>query len=854
MLRAVGSSIRSARQQLVHGQLRSSSAALLSTKAASSGDDSSPIVLGCVSYDPSVGEIWSGIQDYLVEERKVPFRYQLFDSYEEQVESLVHARTIDVAWNGPVAHVLTEMEASKMDQGVVSLGMRDVDQDFESIVVIRKDSNITCLGHLQNRHLLQGSKDSPQACMVPYWYLTRELDITFAKTTQFDVDVGKHGDTAIGEIQAMAALIQGATTTSSEPPPQLATVSRMMWDRGLAGALAPQIDPERLKETCMELTTVPLPRFDHCQFGALLPEDDDKKTKLNDFGQAILEMDWNIPRHQHLMKLEGIQKQWKLPRQGGYNIVRKAMMGGNVVAKYKQASNFAYQKRSFSSSTTGNNSKPKTICVVGAGVSGLQALRALKAKGFDVTAYDASSNVGGLWQSNYSNFGVQVPKQLYEFQDFPMTQVPWGEYASGPQVQEYIEQYAKAFGLNDSIQCSTKVTCATQQSDGQSWKITTESIADGSSQTKEFDYLVVATGLYSNGKTYIPNKPGQEHFRGEIIHSSRFTDAKVAQGKNVVVIGSGKSAVDCAIEATKKGAESVTLLQRTAHWPTPQKIAGVIPFQYIFLSRFGTALVSTHRGTYPGSGMAVNAFRNSIIGPLLMKPVFRVVEELFAFQFGLRGDLRPQNDVVTDFYDVALVLDSELKQLRDEGKLNVRMGEIDSYGSDGNSVTLKDGSSLPADMIISATGFSPDFSFLDEATLRDLNQQKDGLYLYRYILPEKVPNLAFIGNVGAISNISSYGLQSEWLARLLSGTLQDNGAASSPDEMSAEIEARKAWARSWIPESPNRGNLVLLHQTHYHDQLCKDMAVNPHRKSNPIAEYLMPYEPADYDGIMGGKA
>jgi cation diffusion facilitator CzcD-associated flavoprotein CzcO len=190
--------------------------------------------------------------------------------------------------------------------------------------------------------------------------------------------------------------------------------------------------------------------------------------------------------------------------------------------------------------------------------------------------------------------------------------------------------------------------------------VRTECSATGET-TEDFDYLVVATGLFSSASKIIPSLPGQEKFEGEIVHSSDFSDSGMAMNKRVFVVGGGKSAIDCAIEASRGGASSVVMLQRTVHWPTPRKIAGLIPFQYIFLSRLGTALVSTHRGTFPGSGKAVNVFRNSIIGPLLMRPVFGAVEELFAFQFGLRGDLRPKSDVVTSRYGVASVLNSDLK-------------------------------------------------------------------------------------------------------------------------------------------------------------------------------------------------
>jgi cation diffusion facilitator CzcD-associated flavoprotein CzcO len=486
--------------------------------------------------------------------------------------------------------------------------------------------------------------------------------------------------------------------------------------------------------------------------------------------------------------------------------------------------------------------------VIGAGVAGLQAIRALRGRGLPVTAFEATASVGGLWVKNYANFGVQVPKQLYEFQDFPMTSVERGEYATGPQVQSYIEDYASSFGLFDSIQFQSRVVSATKVRDGKSaWRLVVEQ--DGKEKVKEFDFLVVACGLYSGLNKRLPDISGlQDRFHGELVHSCDFSDASIARNKRTVVIGGGKSAVDCAVEAARAGATSVTVLQREAHWPTPRKIAGLIPFQYIFLSRFGTALVSAHHGTFPGgSGRLVNAFRDTV-GPYVAWPIFRAVQELFAIQFGLRGDLRPRTDIVADFYDVALVLNSDFQKLRkDNEAVKVQLGEIRELKADGKALLLSDGTSVEADLIVAATGYEQHFDFFDDRSRNELDVQSDGLYLHRYVLPEKVPNLAFVGYVAAISNISTYGLQAEWLARYLTGDLV-SGSIPNPKE----IEERKAWARSWMPDTSNRGMLVLLHQTHYHDQLLRDMGENPSRKGG-IAEYIMPYEPADYNGIMGGS-
>jgi dimethylaniline monooxygenase (N-oxide forming) len=847
------------------------------------------LLMGCVCYDPAVYDIWSGFQQYLLGQG-VPFDYILFTNYETQVRSLINGH-VDVAWNGPIAHVMTEewfFAATQDDDTtkLVSLGMRDVDRDFSSVVVVRKDANITTLDDLKDRTILTGASDSPQAHVVPLYHLKGQLQeekMMMGQVVAFDVDVGMHGDTAVGEIQALQALLRTTTTPSATAAAttttgDVALISKMMWDRAIQGHI-PNVDAQLLQETCQELSRdiLTIPRFDHCQLDAI--ETPQNTRKLHDFGAALLAMDINNPEQERIMKLEGIQQKWELPRQTGYDIVRRAMGITHLEQRHRTATNFQYHpKRHYSVSTTASATAaaaasagtsttstapppPRRVAVIGAGVAGLQALRALKARGLNVTALEASPTVGGVWKENYANFGVQVPKQLYEFQDYPMTSgVKWGEYATGVQVQDYLERYTDAYGLRESIQFNTKVTSVQQEQDGinninNKWKVNVTNTKDGSKDTLEFDYLVMARGLYSGSSQYIPSIPGQEAFTGEIVHSTDFCDAAVAKNKRVVVVGGGKSAVDCALEAYYGGgASSVTLLQRHAHWPTPRYIAGVIPFQYVFLSRFGTALVSAHRGTFPGgSGKAVNAFRNSVIGPALMRPVFALVEELFAFQFGLYGDLRPKEDVVSGFYKSALVLNSDLTKARKAGHVNVRLGEITKYGGD-KKLLLKDGSSVDADLVVFATGFHQDYSiFSDPVTHQNLDIERDGMYLYRYMIPEKVPNLAFIGHVGAISNISSYGLQAEWLARNLTGCLVSGGTfmGTAPSLMHQEIEARKAWARSWMPESSYRGMMVLLHQTHYHDQLLRDMGLNPHRKSNVLAEYLMPYEPADYNGIMG---
>jgi hypothetical protein len=82
------------------------------------------VLLGCVSYDPSVGEIWGQLKSHFVNTGGVPnFDYVLFSNYEQQVRALLDSH-IDISWNGPIAHVMSEERAAVVSLGHARRGSR----------------------------------------------------------------------------------------------------------------------------------------------------------------------------------------------------------------------------------------------------------------------------------------------------------------------------------------------------------------------------------------------------------------------------------------------------------------------------------------------------------------------------------------------------------------------------------------------------------------------------------------------------------------------------------------------------------------------------------------------------------
>ena len=88
--------------------------------------------------------------------------------------------------------------------------------------------------------------------------------------------------------------------------------------------------------------------------------------------------------------------------------------------------------------------------------------------------------------------------------------------------------------------------------------------------------------------------------------------------------------------------------------------------------------------------------------------------------------------------------------------------------------------------------------------------EKDGLYLYRNVLPPRLPDIAFVGaEVSTFNNILTHAMQALWLQKVLSGEL----ALPPPGSMEAAIEKEQAWKRTWMPPTSARASIFQLHMT-----------------------------------------
>ena len=160
-----------------------------------------------------------------------------------------------------------------------------------------------------------------------------------------------------------------------------------------------------------------------------------------------------------------------------------------------------------------------------------------------------------------------MPRELYEFPGYPYPDAKMEEisgkgfspFPPGHEVAEYIRMFADDMELQQLISFETSVTRLEPIAGGDGWAM--HHGKQGEAEVVEqFDFVVVATGMYSSDHVHLPEAEGVDRFQGQIMHSCQFKDASVCQGKNVVVVGGGKSSIDCVVAAAKKRAKAASLV------------------------------------------------------------------------------------------------------------------------------------------------------------------------------------------------------------------------------------------------------------------------------------------------------
>jgi cation diffusion facilitator CzcD-associated flavoprotein CzcO len=208
------------------------------------------------------------------------------------------------------------------------------------------------------------------------------------------------------------------------------------------------------------------------------------------------------------------------------------------------------------------------VVVVGAGMSGLYALKVLREQGLHVIVLEKGAGVGGTWFWNrYPGARCDVPSLEYSFGFDPELEQEWEwteHFASQPEIERYLNHVADRYDLRRDIRLSTAVTAMTFDDESDTWVFETEH-----GEQLRARFAVMATGGLS--APYRPSWPGIDTFAGTIVQTSLWPDEGVQlEGQRIGIVGTGSSGVQ-AIPELAKVAEHLTVFQRTATFTWPSR-------------------------------------------------------------------------------------------------------------------------------------------------------------------------------------------------------------------------------------------------------------------------------------------
>ena len=386
----------------------------------------------------------------------------------------------------------------------------------------------------------------------------------------------------------------------------------------------------------------------------------------------------------------------------------------------------------------------------------------------------------------------------------------------------------------------TSISKDNLKNDHMPWIVETETIS-GVKETNEFDFVVIATGAFS--EPYVPIYRGQNNFAGPILPPCAIKTYQQIEEKRVIIVGFGKSAMDMAVLAGHY-ARSCYLVFREAHWIIPRRIVkGLLPVRLL-----NTRAFSMPFAPLPGAPSS---------------RLFRFLHEKFPELFTTMID-EMSNDIKSihrcDLFNDRIFIPQRLLQnsanisiisddfirFKCEGRIIGKLGTIDEI-IDEATVRLKSGEELQADIIISATGHIQRFPFFTQthAQMMGLITVDKGVEfnLYRRIVPVGIPNIAFTGFAISINQWMIAEAASHWISDYFLKRLQ---LPDSEDEMHEEIKTHNTFIKKIFNRRPHEYRYYWIAPIEIY---LNDMGLTLHRTSNWISEYFGIYRPERLKGI-----
>ena len=361
----------------------------------------------------------------------------------------------------------------------------------------------------------------------------------------------------------------------------------------------------------------------------------------------------------------------------------------------------------------GHSVQPEVV-VIGGGQGGIALGARLRRLGISHVVIEKNARAGDSWRNRYKSLCLHDPVW---YDHLPYLNFPddWPVFTPKDKLGDWLEAYVKIMEIN--YWTSTTATNACFDEASQTWAVTVQ--RDGQTMVLRPKELVIALGV--SGYPSVPQIPGAERFLGDQHHSSKHPGPEACAGKQVVVLGSNNSAHDICAALWEHGVD-VTMVQRSSTHIAPSASLMELALGGLYSEDAIAAGVDHHKGD-----LIFASLPYKIMAPLQV-PIYdemkrrdadlykRLEQAGFMLDFGVDGSglfmkyLRRGSGYYIDVGASELVANGSIKL-----KSHTTIERINA-----KSVTLTDGTELPADVLVYATGYGSMNQWLAELISPDV--------------------------------------------------------------------------------------------------------------------------------------
>jgi cation diffusion facilitator CzcD-associated flavoprotein CzcO len=363
------------------------------------------------------------------------------------------------------------------------------------------------------------------------------------------------------------------------------------------------------------------------------------------------------------------------------------------------------------------------VVVIGAGITGLGAAYYLRDNGFPYVVLEANDDLGGTWYTQRwhgARCDSDFVKYSYSFKPYPSQRC----LLDREEIHRYLRSVAEEFSIVEHVRFETRVISASFDTDEQRWLVRTNR---GSFRSQ---FLINGNGYFN--LPHVPTFPGTESFAGEIIHSFDLDSTRSFSDQNVVLVGSGSTAV-CAAPELARVSGSMTMLQRSPSYIYEIENRATLFMRLCqYLHGRGLALpMKVLRGYLQARDDAI--FVGFRTFPRFARWYFRKHWLGTVSPAELKEHFSPSYSPWEQRIPVAIGFKDAVRR----GAVRVKTATIERFIP--TSIVLAGGEELKCDVCILATGFELDFVQF-ELLVDGVKVDTAGINFYKGIMMGGVPN------------------------------------------------------------------------------------------------------------------